>query len=176
MTVTGYSAENATYTYDDTNQLLGADRASTPNDEAYTYDDNGNRQTANGSTYTTDPNNQIDSDGTYNYLYDDEGNRIRKTAISGGSYETYEWDHRNRLVAVNFKNASNVLQKRVEYTYDAFNRWIGKKVDTDGDSDVDRSEAFIYDGINIVLRFEDATDDPLPLQLFGKSLPLGSPG
>ena len=36
----------------------------------FDYDDNGNRETANGDTYDTDPNNQLASDDTYDYTYD----------------------------------------------------------------------------------------------------------
>ncbi|NEZ56034.1 hypothetical protein [Adonisia turfae] len=36
----------------------------------------------------------------FNYEYDNEGDRIRRTRISDGTVTTYEWDHRQRLVAV----------------------------------------------------------------------------
>ena len=161
MTIAGYSAENATFSYDDFGQLTGADRTGSGNDEAYDYDDNGNRESANGDTYTPGTNNQIESDGTFDYLYDDEGNRIRKTEIATGDYVTYEWDYRNRLTAVCFYDDSDVLQKRVENTYDVFDRWIAKQVDSDGDTDFDATEAFVYDGTQIVLRFADDSEGPL---------------
>ncbi|NLF07762.1 MAG: hypothetical protein GX594_07250 [Pirellulaceae bacterium] len=43
-------------------------------------DENGNRVTANGSTYTTCDNNQLVCDGTYAYLYDLEGNCTAKSS------------------------------------------------------------------------------------------------
>jgi hypothetical protein len=64
-----YSTESATYSYDDTNQLIGADRSGTSNDESFAYDANGNR-TMTG--YTTGDNNQLTSDGVHYYTYDDE--------------------------------------------------------------------------------------------------------
>ncbi|MEM8615184.1 MAG: hypothetical protein AAGF93_24475, partial [Cyanobacteria bacterium P01_H01_bin.105] len=68
----------ATYTYDDRDQLTGADYTA-QNNEAYTYDANGNRTNAG---YQTETNNQLSSDGMFNYEYDKEGNRIRRTRIS----------------------------------------------------------------------------------------------
>jgi hypothetical protein len=43
-----------TYTNDDTGQLTAADYSGGQTDEAYLYDANGNRVTANGATYATD--------------------------------------------------------------------------------------------------------------------------
>ncbi len=63
-------------------------------DESYSYDANGNRTM---SGYSTTANNQLTTDGTYNYTYDDEGNRLTRTKISNGKIEEYIWDHRNRL-------------------------------------------------------------------------------
>ena len=62
----------ADYTSDAAGQLTAADY-DYQSDENYQYDQNGNRITANGSTYTTDDNNQLLSDGTYRYQYDAEG-------------------------------------------------------------------------------------------------------
>ena len=73
LTNSQHTTENATYSYDTSGQLTGADRSGTTNDESYAYDDNGNR-TSGGFTRTT--NNHIASDGTFNYTYDDEGNII----------------------------------------------------------------------------------------------------
>ena len=66
------------YSYDPTGQLTGATYTGSQASESYTYDANGNRITANGSTYTTGADNQLISDGTYTYAYDAEGNRIAK--------------------------------------------------------------------------------------------------
>jgi YD repeat-containing protein len=77
----------STFTYDSTNQLTSANHTNgsgLPADEAYVHDLNGNRVTANGSTYATGPNNQLTSNGTYNYGYDKEGNRTSRTKIATG--------------------------------------------------------------------------------------------
>jgi RHS repeat-associated protein len=116
--------QTTTYTYDRTNQLTNVDRASQP-DETYSYDDNGN-QTNNGSVVGT--NNQIASNGTFNYSYDKEGNLTAKTSISTGAITTYSYDHRNRLTTVIDKTANGTITQTVEFIYDAFDRRISKTV------------------------------------------------
>jgi len=74
---------DADYTYDDTGQLTDSDYdGDWQPDEDYVYDANGNRDTANGSTYTTGASNRLLDDGTYHYDYDAEGNRTARY-ISG---------------------------------------------------------------------------------------------
>jgi RHS repeat-associated protein len=46
------------------------------------------------------------------------------------------------------------LTKRVEYTYDVHDRLIRKDVDDDGDGLIDRGQAFVYDGGDVVLSFD----------------------
>ncbi len=111
------------YVHDDTYQLLAADHASMT-DESYEYDANGNRIM---SGYDVDPNNQLYSDGTYNYTYDDEGNRLTRTKISNGYVTRYEWDFRNRLTKVIEEDDSNNVLQVTEQHYDAFNQWIRRR-------------------------------------------------
>jgi len=49
-----------------------------------------------------------------------------------------------------------VKTKSVDYTYDAFDRLIGKQVDDDGDGTMDRAEYYVYDGQDVVLVYKDA--------------------
>jgi hypothetical protein len=91
----------ATFNYDVTNQVTGADY-SFQADEGYTYDLNGNR--TNGGNQTGS-NNQLLTDGIYNYAYDNEGNRISRTTIATAVVTEYSWDYRNRLTQVLEKNA-----------------------------------------------------------------------
>ena len=131
----------AAYSYDDTDQLTGADY-DYQTDENYTYDANGNRT---NTGYSTGTNNQLQSDGTYDYEYDAEGNRTKKTEIATGDYVTYEWDHHNQLIRVSFYTSAGGLTKRVENNYDTFGRRIIKRVDENGDQAFDRAEKFVYD-------------------------------
>lgn len=64
-------------------------------DEVYNYDNNGNRTNPG---YVTGEYNRLLSDDTYNYEYDPEGNRTKRTEIATGTVTEYVWDHRNRLV------------------------------------------------------------------------------
>ena len=160
------ASENVSaYTHDDTNQLTDADYT-TGSDESYTYDDNGNRVTANGSTYETDTNNRLVSDGYFRYEYDAEGNLIYRY-VDADSSDTlnandtditqYTWDHRNRLTDVLHKDIfGGQVDWTAEYIYDAFNRRIGSLFDLDGDAALDREERYVWDGRNVLLDFIDS--------------------
>ncbi len=145
------------FSFNTTDQLTAADHdvhGSSSNhnpNEAYTYDANGNRI---GSGFIVDAQNRTMSDGVYDYQYDAEGNRIRRTLIAEGSYAVNTFDHRHRLVRVDFYNASDVLQQSVTYAYDAFNRMVRRSVDDDGDGQADRDQYFAgFDGDNSTLEF-----------------------
>jgi YD repeat-containing protein len=118
------------YTYDKQSQVTAADH-SFQTDESYTYNATGNR--TNGG-YTVGTNNRMTSDGTYNYTYDDEGNRLTRTKISDSSLTEYTWDHRNRLTKVveRAAGAGQPITKQTDYKYDIFNRRISKSYDADG--------------------------------------------
>jgi RHS repeat-associated protein len=146
----------ATYTYDALGQLTGAtDSSSSIPPESYTYDANGNRLTSGTSvTYQIGTNNQLLSDGTYNYQYDNNGNLVLRTKISDGSTESYTYDARNRLVAVIDKNGAGHQTQAVSTTYDALNRRISESVTTAAGTTV---TYFIYDGSsNVLLEYQSA--------------------
>ena len=138
------------YNYDDTDQLIDASHDYQDN-ENYSYDDNGNRV---GDGYVTGDNNQLLSDGTYNYEYDAEGNRVRRVEIATGEVTEYSWDYRNRLVDVVTKDADGNVISNADYTYDVFDRRIGKSVDADGDGVAEKVERFVNDGDHIALTFD----------------------
>jgi len=85
---------DAKYGYDATSQLTSAVYDKLP-EEAYEYDANGNRK-----AYITGKNNQLLSDGVFDYKYDGEGNRIEKR--SKDSSTRYEWDHRSPSTRFSF--------------------------------------------------------------------------
>jgi RHS repeat-associated protein len=150
---------SSAFSYDATGQLTAADHTAQA-DESFSYDENGNR-TMGG--YDTGGNNLLLSDGVFDYVYDGEGNRISRTRISNDPADDktveYEWDHRNRLIRVVFKDNSNDVTKEVIYEYDSFDRRITKVIDADGAGIGDPEQTdFIYDGQNIVLALDDAGD------------------
>ncbi len=140
-------------------------------DESYQYDQNGNRITANGSTYTTGDNNQLLSDGTYRYQYDAEGNRTLRfiDANQNGQLDAgdtditqYNWDHRNRLVKVEHRASyAAAVDRVIENAYDYANRWVRRRLDSDGDGHTDQRRIFVYDGNQIVLDFWRANSGDL---------------
>ncbi len=140
-----------TYTYDARDQLTAADHGDSGNsDESYAYDANGNRTDSHlhGSDYQTGSNNRLESDGTFDYSYDDEGNLIRRTEIPTGNMREFSWDYRNRLTSVIDMDAAENETQRVEFTYDVLNRRISKSVDA-------VLTHFVYDRDNVLLDFVD---------------------
>lgn len=147
-----------TYGYDDRDQLTSVDRIGTADDEAYSYDENGNRITSSsaalaGGSYTTGLNNRLLSDGTYTYRYDDEGNRIERREIATGATVEYVWDNRNRLSEVIEKNSAGVVQERAEYNYAYDNQRIAKRV-YDATTTAVVDERYLYDGDQLLVTLD----------------------
>ncbi|XHL98716.1 MAG: FG-GAP-like repeat-containing protein [Microcoleus anatoxicus] len=141
------------YTYDKNNQLTVADHSnSNKPDESFNYDANGNR---NSSGYQTGSNNRLNSDGKYNYAYDDQGNLIRRTEISSNKVTEYEWDYRNRLAGVFDKDVAGNVTQNVGFKYDSQNRRISKKVGS-------TETRFVYDRDNVLFDFvANGTNQPV---------------
>ena len=151
----------ATYHYDPTGQLVGADYTGGQANESYAWDANGNRVNAG---YVIGADNRLLSDGAYRYSYDSEGNRTARWIdvnadglLNAGDIDIteYAWDNRNRLVEVVDRAVfGGVPTQIVDYLYDVENRWIGERIDSNGDGVIDRQIRFAYDGNQIVLQFE----------------------
>jgi RHS repeat-associated protein len=126
---------NKAVDYSNDNQIKTV-TTSTGTNEAYQFDTLGNR-----STWSTDPldSRRLLNDGTYKYLYDDEGNLTDKTEIATGKITTYQWDYRNRLVSVTSDSHT------IEYLYDAQDKRVGRQLDGM------IQERYIYDGEDIAL-------------------------
>jgi RHS repeat-associated protein len=151
------------YTHDHTSQLTAADHATQTN-EVYEYDENGNRVM---SGHVIGDNNQLLSDGTYSYTYDDEGNRATRTVIATGYVMVYAWDHRNRLIGVTeFDDEENILSE-VKHEYDLFNRWIHRSVDPDGPGGAPAVDTYFswFEG-QLTLQFEGTTASDLGQRYF----------
>ena len=126
--------------------------------ESYSWDANGN---PSGSGYVIGPDNELLSDGTYNYAYNADGDCTSRTDIATGAVTDYTWDARNRLVGVTDETSTGQVTQTVTYVYDVENRWIGETVTaySGGSPTSVHTTDFAYDGNQIVLQF-DATSTP----------------
>jgi RHS repeat-associated protein len=98
------------YSYDPTGQLTAAGAT------AYSYDANGNTTTT-GSTLG--PDNQVKTDGTYNYYYDNDGNLTSKVAVAAGGMSWYmHYDTLDRLYAVEAYSGGTPATYEI-FNYDA---------------------------------------------------------
>jgi RHS repeat-associated protein len=145
--LTSYTGPDGTlnYSYDATGQLTGVTGAHT---ESYSFDLNGNRTM---SGYVTTTGNRLQTDGTYNYTYDQEANMLTKTRISDGQSWNFTWDYRNRLTDVVVKNAAGTVLSSQHNTYDVFNRRIGVSTTING---VTTQMWTVYDGANTYADFD----------------------
>ncbi|MCU0718040.1 MAG: hypothetical protein MUD03_18130, partial [Pirellula sp.] len=153
------------FTYDIIDQLTAATTSAisglsmpfSPTAESYNLDENGNRKSSGGASQSASgTHNRLQTDGTYNYTYDNEGNVTRRTKISDSTVTDYTWDYRNRLATVTDKvSASGATLKQVEYTYDAFDQRTAKRVDTDGNGTWDRYEVYAWADGQEVQRWVD---------------------
>ena len=123
--------------------------------ESNSYDANGNR-TNTGDV--TGADNELLSDGTYNYSYDANGNLVKQVTIADNAEIDYAYDFRNRLVKVTNKDSNGLTTQVVDYSYDAFNRLVTRTLTpyTAGAASQPVSGHFVYDGDNMVLTLDDA--------------------
>ncbi len=118
----GAHSDTTDYTYTNNNQLTGVTHTDTSfANESFSYDANGNR---NMTGYSTPTGNELTTDGTYDYTYDNNGNLITQTDILSGDETIYSYDFRNRLIEVQ-QVVSGTTSTLAVYTYDALNRRIG---------------------------------------------------
>jgi RHS repeat-associated protein len=104
--------------------------------ESYTYDAAGNRSLA-GIPSSYDAADRLRSDGTFNYGFDAEGNRVSKTPVGGGPGTTYTWNADNQLLAIAYPDGTSS-----SYRYDPFGRRIASV-------DAGNETRYVYDGISI---------------------------
>ncbi len=120
----------------------------------------GNRTQTLAKTYTIDPDaDRVSDDGLFTYTYTNEGNvwtKTRRADNPTGDYLTeYTFDHRNRLTKILVKDYVNGVLKvvrKVNYSYDAFDRLVGRNYDPDGWGPAGAQIAkYVYDGEHIAL-------------------------
>ncbi len=181
-----WDAFKTTYTYDNRDQLTAASTAAisgltppftVPTSESYNLDSNGNRKSGSTSQSASGSHNRLQTDGTYDYQYDGEGNVVLRSKTGVWEATSYAWDHRNRLVSVTthpyyyYPNVytsggtntpgdyQNYYSQRTEYVYDAFDQRVGKRTATYGwigSETWSRSEAFVWADGQEVLRLVDS--------------------
>src|SRR5690606_5571737 len=116
--------ETQSFAFDAAGQLTVVDSNLVNSDANYGYNANGNRSSvtelgAGTVSYLTGTSNRISQDSTYTYQYDFEGNlTLRQSKSDATDYETYAWDHRNRLTKVE-RYVDAALAETVAYRYDA---------------------------------------------------------
>jgi RHS repeat-associated protein len=115
-------AQSRTIGYDSIDQVKTVTGS---NNEAYTYDLNGNRINPG---YETGADNRLLSDGTYSYVYDAEGNRTQRTETATGIVDRYTWDYRNRLMSIVTVASGGAVIQTVEYEYDVDDRRVSKTI------------------------------------------------
>jgi RHS repeat-associated protein len=151
--LTSYQDNNSsslTYGYDANGELTSASGTLNGSNYAvtYSYDANGNR---NMTGYTTTKGNELSSDGTYNYTYDNNGNTLTQTQISTGTVTNYTWDYRNRLTEVQVKSSGGTVLNDEKFTYDVYNNRIA--VSLNGTTQL----YTVYDGANAYMDFNGSS-------------------
>jgi len=114
---------NYTYGYDNLYRLINADNP-VQNDEAYSYDEVGNRLTSASTTaqWQYNANNELQSYNGTSYQYDANGNTTNQT--NGTNSTNYIYNVEDRLVRVEGGTGSLIA----EYYYDPFGRRLWKDV------------------------------------------------
>lgn len=108
------------------------------------------------------PNNQLLSDGEFNYEFDDEGNQVRRTNIANGEVTEFEYDHRNRLTKTTVKSSGGVITSESQYIFDVFGRRIAI-INSAVRSNI------VYDGDNAWADYNEA-HEAITRYLFGDSI------
>jgi RHS repeat-associated protein len=140
--------QNFTYSYDPLYRLTGTTASVAGRNEAYTYDQVGNRLTGpSAETYNYIEGNELISKTGTNYQYDSNGNLIGKT--EGATTWVYVYDFENRLIKSTKNDGSTTTT--VAFKYDTFGRRIEKSVNDGGTVTTTR---YLYDGGNILYEYD----------------------
>ncbi|MCK5643418.1 MAG: RHS repeat protein, partial [Gammaproteobacteria bacterium] len=132
------------YEYDGIYRLTAANHPVSINeDEEYTYDTAGNRESsAEHSDWTYDAGNRLQGyGGEATFNYDNNGNTTQKD--NNGSLTTYDWDYENRLIEAITPNHT------AQYSYGPFGKRLSKTVDG-------AVTYYLYDNDDLVAEYDEA--------------------
>jgi hypothetical protein len=164
------------FTYDNDNQLTAVTTTSgyatgSVVSETFSFDANGNRDSAGYSTGTDNQMLAAPLAGGYHaaYSYDHEGNRTAYTVYDANDnivqQTGYTWDYRNRLVAVTYDDDGNyvTLPELYQYAYNAADQRVTRALIPDFYGSPETLEGFVYDGVNLALVVDG---DTAPVQRY----------
>ena len=133
------------YTYDHTNQLIGAVYTGALSD---VFANQTNSYSGNGNPYATGvtvDHNEVTMSGDWEYAYDHNGNMITATNTTTEDVINYTYDYRNRLVKA--EDDVGDVPFEIQYKYDEYDRLISRNDLSYGSP---RITTFVYDGNNMV--------------------------
>lgn len=136
------SSGTRSFNYDASDRLLSVLKMG--GNESYTYDTVGNRTSSHlSATYGYQPFNKLSSTASATYTYDNNGNMLSNTDVSGT--RNFAWDSDNRLKQVTLPGGLTV-----NYKYDAIGRRIQRTTSAGAD------ERYVYDGHNVLLDLDSS--------------------
>ncbi len=110
------------YTYDNLGRLATVNTQGSLT--SYTYDANGNRTQVNGLPIANyDAQDRLNSYGTFNYTYTDNGELLTKVDTASNQTTRYTYDVLDNLLQVQLPDGRNI-----DYVVDGQNRRIAKKI------------------------------------------------
>ncbi|WP_281423899.1 RHS repeat domain-containing protein [Oceanobacter mangrovi] len=149
------------YRYDNIERLI---QVTGPQPEQFVHDPAGNllgspedvdTVAAGSDTKTLQVSgNRLNFQGDRHYAYDAQGNRIEQRRGKDGKQVTrYQYDHQNRLIAIEQENSASQNGKgfaRTEYQYDALGRRIRKIHKNASEQAIGGTEFYWNDGVLLV--------------------------
>ena len=165
--------------YDDLYRLTLADHPDS-SDEGYSYDKVGNRspsaftktsrlnplpfmgrgQGATSAAWSYNAGNQLTSDGTYTYTYDNNGNMITKTKIlTPTDVTTYTYNSENQLTQIQTTSPANTYK----YAYDG----LGRRIQKDLNGTLTK---YVYDNEDIIAEYAGTSTTPAATYLHGPGI------
>lgn len=134
------------YNYDSLDRLTAAVSPNPTITESYSYDSVGNRVSSHLSTsHTLDSANRLNTDTTFDYLYDANGNLSRKTERATNRTTSYTYDSEDLLIRIDFPDRTSAT-----YRYDGLGRRIEKNING-------QITRYIYDGEDILFEYSGTT-------------------